>query len=310
MQQLSTSNASSSTTGVNIAFVASVAGGSSALDAAVAELAELGCEVTDVNPKNGRIYFRTCTPSAVRVATSVERISILVERQVELVTETFLEFEGATQAEALQRVTDVLLAVDWSTRLATWSSVTGKQSPSMDPAATFKLSAHRTTRKKGKHILPSNVLTREVGGQLARHFGWSVSCSSPDLEIVLRISCDELLVFIPTWVQRAGGQYLSSAGLHPCVAWAMARTLEIQTGDTVLDPMCGKGVLLCEASANWPDVNYLGCDASAEQLGHARSNVAGAKSKHQIGLHHGDASMPLGLPFRDGCVDRCVRARL
>ena len=250
----------------------------------------------------------TCSPSAVRTATTVERVSIVVERQVESVTETFLDFEGATQAVALQRVANVLLAVDWSTYLAEWSRATGKQNPSMDVASTFKLSARRTTRKQGKHLLPSNVLSKHVGGELARHFGWSVSCSSPNVEICLRICRDELLVFLPTWVQRAGGQYLSSAGLHPCVAWAVARTLEIQPGDVVLDPMCGKGVLLCEASANWPTASYLGCDVSAEQLDRARSNVAGGKSKAQIALHRGDSSVLLGLPFRGCCIDRCARA--
>eukprot|EP01043_Picozoa_sp_COSAG02_P043224 COSAG02_NODE_3747_length_6292_cov_3.278379_2_plen_597_part_00 len=290
-------------------FVATVVGGLSASKAAAVELNDLGCEVTDVQSGYGRVFFRSCSPNAAAAATTIERVSIVVQRRTEQVLENFLDFEGATQDEALRRVTDVVLAVDWARYLEVWSRATGKRSPSSDPTVTFKLSAQRTTRKKGKHLLPSNMLSKVVGGELARRFGWSVRCCAPDLEICLKISCEEFFVYIPTWVQRAGGQYLNSAGLHPCVAWAVARTLEIQPGDTVLDPMCGKGVLLCEAATNWPCASYLGCDCDAKQLGHARSNVAGAKAKDRIGLHLGDASMFRGLPLRDQSVDRYTQSQ-
>ena len=109
------------------------------------------------------------------------------------------------------------------------------------------------------------ITTRiQVGARLAQHFGWRVDVHEPGMEVELRLSRDELLVFLPAWVQRSS--YQSSAGLHPCVAWALAKSANIRPGDSVLDPMCGRGVLLCEAALGWRHARYMGCDISLSQL--------------------------------------------
>jgi len=68
--------------------------------------------------------------------------------------------------------------------------------------------------------------------------------------------------------------YILHAGLHPQVSWALARTGNIQPGDVVCDPMCGKGIVLVEAALNWPDATYLGLDIDPQQLCAAQDNLA------------------------------------
>ena len=55
---------------------------------------------------------------------------------------------------------------------------------------------------------------------------------------------EELLVSLTAFIQPLGspGCYLAHPGLHPSIAWVLARCLDIQNGDVVLDPMCGRGV--------------------------------------------------------------------
>eukprot|EP00913_Durusdinium_trenchii_P007048 g6630.t1 len=53
----------------------------------------------------------------------------------------------------------------------------------------------------------------------------------------------------------------------------MARCAELKPGETVLDPMCGKAVILVEAALSWPLCHYLGVDIDADQLTGANSNA-------------------------------------
>ena len=65
----------------------------------------------------------------------------------------------------------------------------------------------------------------------------------------------------------------SEKDLHK-VADLYAKALDIQKGDVVLDPMCGRGVPLCEAATNWPEAAaFLGCDISASQIYAASENA-------------------------------------
>jgi 23S rRNA G2445 N2-methylase RlmL len=48
------------------------------------------------------------------------------------------------------------------------------------------------------------------------------------------------------------------AGLHPTVAWAVARAGGITAGCVVCDPMCGRAVVLVEAARQWPAATYVG----------------------------------------------------
>ena len=55
------------------------------------------------------------------------------------------------------------------------------------------------------------------------------------------------LWMLPAWCEQRPSQPLNPEGMHHVEAWAIARSLDVQPGETVLDPMCGKGTILAEA---------------------------------------------------------------
>jgi len=85
--------------------------------------------------------------------------------------------------------------------------------------------------------------------------------------------------------------------LHPPVAAAMVRLAGISPGDVVLDPCCGAGTLLIEASGT--GARLLGADADPVALRAASANAAG-RAVHWI---RSDAG---ALPLRTGSVDRIL----
>merc|ERR1712182_50343 len=110
----------------------------------------------------------------------------------------------------------------------------------------------------------------------------------------------ELLVDMPLLFQgavRIGGGEICEAGLSAPVAWAMARSAELTPGERVLDPMCGKAVILIEAAISWPACHFVGVDIDADQVRGAEHNVAMLASTGGVtlvDLLRGDArSLPL-----------------
>ncbi|CAJ1375269.1 unnamed protein product, partial [Effrenium voratum] len=124
-------------------------------------------------------------------------------------------------------------------------------------------------------------------------------------EVRVQLNQEELLISLTALVQPLGarGCYLSHPGLHPAVAWVLARCLDIQDQEVVLDPMCGKGVLLCEAAMNWPRAGaFLGCDLDVAQLRKAVDNLRSAARSVQ--LCRADAAVK--LPLAEQSVDKIL----
>ncbi|MGN9910617.1 TRM11 family SAM-dependent methyltransferase [Phytohabitans sp. LJ34] len=85
--------------------------------------------------------------------------------------------------------------------------------------------------------------------------------------------------------------------LHPPVAAAMVRLAGVGRGDVVLDPCCGAGTLLIEASST--GARLYGADRDPAALRAARTNASGLGLR----LLHADAG---ALPLRAGGVDRIL----
>ncbi|KAK3258519.1 hypothetical protein CYMTET_32441 [Cymbomonas tetramitiformis] len=98
---------------------------------------------------------------------------------------------------------------------------------------------------------------------------------------------------------HAGG-LASLAGLHPRIAWALGRAADIGPGDVVLDPMCGRGLILLESARQWSQGMYIGVDIDRAQLQDARENSAQARIGSAVTWMHGDCT---ALPLRDASVD-------
>ncbi|CAE8618686.1 unnamed protein product, partial [Polarella glacialis] len=233
---------------------------------------------------------------------SVELVGVVVLRHRDGPVGTFLSFEGATTETCLDRIVKAVAAPDWQLPLAVWSAMVGRVPRS------FRVRAKRQT-KAGKALVSSDAIAEEVAGMLIDRYGWSVDLTSPDLEVRVQLNADELLVSLTALVQPLGGRgcYLAHPGLHPAIAWVLAKCIDIQEGDVVLDPMCGRGVLVCEAALNWPNAGpFLGCDNSAEQLCKAAENLAGARLRARAQLLRANASVNGGIPLPDASVHKLL----
>lgn len=280
--------------------------GASAGRKAEQELALLGCIAKEVVP--GRIYFRACgRPELLQGATMLENVGVVVLRHQDDPIGSFLDFNGATQETCLQRIVAAVLSADWHLPLAIWSALTGRP-PGPGFVPCFRARAKRST-KAGKQLVSSDAIAAAVGQALAERFGWDAELDMPELEVRVQLNQEELLVSLPALVQPLGGRgcYVAHAGLHPSVSWVLARTLDIHPGDIVLDPMCGRGLLLCEAALNWPAAaEFIGCDENMSQLIDAQSNAASARLGCRLQFFQANASLDGGLPFATASVHRLM----
>jgi len=100
------------------------------------------------------------------------------------------------------------------------------------------------------------------------------------------------------------------ASIRPTVAGAIVRLADLKPNQTVLDPMCGAGTLLCEAylsvkgrksadGGGW-NLNFLGGDIDAS---HVRAAQVNLRQFHIADVREWDARE---LPVEDASVDRVV----
>ncbi|XP_002709794.2 THUMP domain-containing protein 2 isoform X1 [Oryctolagus cuniculus] len=148
---------------------------------------------------------------------------------------------------------------------------------------TFRVSC-RCSGTVGKAVTAQEV-GRVIGIALMRQFGWKADLRDPNLEVFIHLNDIYSVVGIPVLrVPLASRAYIKTAGLRSTIAWAMASLAEIKAGAFVLDPMCGLGTILLEAAKEWPDVFYVGADASDSQLLGACDNVKAAGLEDKIEL--------------------------
>lgn len=270
------------------------------------ELSRFGCSVLGSMP--GRLYFQAFgLPELLRGARLLEHVGVVVLRHHHNAVGSFLDFEGATRESCLARMCQAVLSVDWHIPLSKWSCLTGRL-PGPQNIPRFRVRAKRSM-KAGKDFLPSDAIAVAVGSALEAQFRWHVDLVSPELEVRVHFNKDELLVSLPALVQRDGshGCFLAHSGLHPSVSWAMAKTLNIQAGDVVLDPMCGCGALLCEAARSKPEgVIFIGCDVDRAQLTAAMENVQLLPVSDGVQLLHANSGIKGGLPISSASVDKLL----
>jgi hypothetical protein len=301
-----------------VLLVATVARpGKAAAQHAAKEISGLvACEV--VNCKSGRIFFRVLA-SAARVLTEekllqacqIEKVSVVVHRHESDPVGTFLAFEGVSPESSVKRIVDLAKSKDFGRSLfrstAYWRLI---QKKTILQELSFRCTAKRAT-SVGKKILPSSIFGRAFGLALESHYPGllhSVDLCSPSLEISLHLNHSEFLVAIPLFCReksRGHGSWQIGRGLHPSICWALTRTLDLEKGDVVLDPMCGRANLLVEGALNWPACSFVGCDVDPSQIDAARANVSRAGVDQRVTLFQADSSTC--IPMADNSVHKvCV----
>ncbi|CAJ1351863.1 unnamed protein product [Effrenium voratum] len=250
-----------------------------------------------------RIFFATdCLPAAVASLKSAEKVCAVV-----------LRADGQRLADVLQGPDPLAQVAAWIAEAPGWARAVGLWRRFNEGEGEGALSFKITCRRSGSRFaaLSSQNLAVAAAARLQAALGWRPQVRRPDLEVRILVSDSDLLVDLPLLFQAAlksGGSEICCAGMSAPVAWAMARSAELQVGDRVLDPMCGKAVILVEAAVSWPQCHFLGCDLDAAQLvgaaqnaqllaAHSATHLAGAG---RVELLHGDAAR---LPLADGAVD-------
>jgi tRNA (guanine10-N2)-dimethyltransferase len=124
----------------------------------------------------------------------------------------------------------------------------------------------------------ASELSRKVGGTLARER--RVDLENPDVKIRILVSDDLHFFIVEETIDRAEFErrkvglrpFFSPISLHPRFARALVNLTGVARGDTILDPFCGTGGILIEASLM--DMRSLGSDISEEMVQGCRENMA------------------------------------
>ena len=117
------------------------------------------------------------------------------------------------------------------------------------------------------------------------------------VEIQVTLHEDGVLVELLALKQRMDRD-LPCPGFRRLESYVVAQAAQINPGDVVLDPFCGKATFLAEAELCWPGASVIGVDSDPAQLDAAVKNLGSNAT-----LLHGSAT---ALPLADNSVDAVV----
>ena len=147
--------------------------------------------------------------------------------------------DAAPTGELLPLFKALVAAADhWAVAVAAWSRVHSGRAP-----ATVRVVGKRAGSRYA--ALPSMELAGSLGAAIAIRLGVVIDLRSPDLEVTASLNDKGLLLSLAL-LRRPDSLEgrLPCRGLHPHVAWAMARcVLPLPPGAVLLDPMCGTAAL-------------------------------------------------------------------
>ncbi|MFW9843164.1 MAG: methyltransferase domain-containing protein [Candidatus Thorarchaeota archaeon] len=137
-------------------------------------------------------------------------------------------------------------------------------------------------------------IEKNLGAHIVRTTGARVKLRNPSIQILVLIMPEALLI-CKSDISKLRGllrdrepgkkEFFHPSMMNSSLARVMCNLAGIQTGDTVLDPFCGGGGILCEASHIGASV--IGIDLSWKLLVGARANLS--KISLNYSLIQGDA---------------------
>ncbi|MEM3425854.1 MAG: THUMP domain-containing protein [Thermoproteota archaeon] len=169
-------------------------------------------------------------------------------------------------------------------------------------ASSFRVSC----RRSGKHEFTSMDVQRKAGQALVDKYGLKVDLENFQANVFLDIVGDSCFVgFFRS--EYASGRYIvftHPAALRPSVAYGMVRIAGLKPGMTLLDPMCGGGIIPIEAALSTSNVTIYGFDVSEYFLEGAALNAEAMGASERIIFKRVDCKrLSKELTFK---VDRIV----
>ena len=162
--------------------------------------------------------------------------------------------------------------------------------PEMERAATFRV----TSVRNGEHDFTSIDVQRAAGAGLQDRYATEVDLEAYDLEVRVDVHDNRVLVSVQHTREALSRRHLEGfqprAALKANLAYALLQLAHLDAPpEVLLDPFCGSGTILLEATDIWPETRAYGNDWSDTVVEGARENAALAGRTERITIREGDA---------------------
>ena len=173
----------------------------------------------------------------------------------------------------------------------------------------FRATANRLGKQQS---ITSPDAEQHFGGAIQDCTQWKVDLTNYNLEILITLGVDFVLVCLSLTHASLHRRNIVDYGyttLRASIAYNMLRMCDIQSGDIVIDPMCGSGSIPIEAAQEWSCCCHLAGDNSNVAVNKCLSNVAHVNKeknsiddaiKAPVDIFHWDVRK---LPLKNGAVD-------
>ncbi|KAF8569685.1 hypothetical protein P879_04100 [Paragonimus westermani] len=280
--------------------------------------------VTLIRPFQGKLLFRVNlfrVPDLLSLKLVERLFWCLICKDVEL-------FEDVSSITSL--ISGALNDVNWEyfSRVRRGNSLSNRECPSIfhpHPQLVKDMKARLFVRLRPKYLIRYTTLVHKTAVRcLEKCMGFEFS-KDGTLEVNLMLSAGTLFLGLPlSKVPLSKRDYTTHSGLRSTSAAAVVRNSQ---GPLLLDPMCGKGILLCEAAiagvgkrqklvaadgGNKVEPSFvpylIGSDSSAEQLQQAHQNLGHLQSDSQLPTVLWDLVICSveRYPFREKIFDQLV----
>ena len=163
--------------------------------------------------------------------------------------------------------------------------------PELEPeGVSFRV----TTKRTGDHDFTSEDVQRVAGAGVRDRAHREVSLKGYDVDLRVDVRGEQCLVGLQltreALSRRHARAFLPHMALQANVAWALlhlARPEPAAPPQALLDPFCGGGTILLEASALWPGLRLAGSDTSARCVAGTLANLEAAGGSGDVRV--GDA---------------------
>ncbi|XP_076277200.1 tRNA (guanine(6)-N(2))-methyltransferase THUMP3 [Lasioglossum baleicum] len=178
-----------------------------------------------------------------------------------------------------------------------------------DPSETKEdeLLRYRVTcERTGNHSCESGEIARVIGGELQDKYRWLVDLTTYYLEIVCKLTNDELVTHLRVTHESKHRRNITCFGpttLRATVCYNLLQLAQPKPGDLIIDPMCGGGSIPIEATLVYSQSYVIGGDNHVKAITRTKSNIDASASGCKIDSISWSASY---LPLKDSYVDIVV----
>lgn len=154
------------------------------------------------------------------------------------------------------------------------AEVAGRGVPGMEKARTFRV----TTKRSGDHPFTSVDVQRRAGAALVERYGAAVDLTGFDCNVRVDLFGSICVVGLQMTrsplSDRRMRPFSPRTSLRPNVAFALVHLARLQEdGGPLLDPFCGSGTILREASQCFPRMELSGSDYSEKVIAGVTNNL-------------------------------------